>query len=118
MEEASNNAQSLFEGKLMQTLQRVKSLAENTRQAKSQLIEHLCHEMHTPLNTILGFAQILDRCSDDTMLGEERESIDSILTASRQLLRNIDSLIELAAIEIGPIEAETCEVALADRSPS
>lgn len=118
LEEACNNAQSLSEGKMTQPLRGVKPLAENARQAKSQLIEHMSHELRTPLNTIIGFAQILDRCNDDTTLGEERESIDLILTASRQLLRSIDSLIDLAAIEIGSIEVGNCEDALTGRSPS
>jgi signal transduction histidine kinase len=110
--------QSLSEGKMMQTLQGVQSFSEKARQAKLQLIEHMSHELRIPLHTILGFAQLLERCSDDTTLGEERESIDLILTASRQLLRSIDSLIDLAAIETGSIEVGNCEDALMDRSPS
>lgn len=101
LEEVCSNAQSPSEGKIMQTFQERGALAENIRQAKSQLIAHMSHELRTPLHTILGFAQLLDRCSDDTTLGEERESIKSILTAGRHLQHSIDSLLDLAAIEIG-----------------
>lgn len=84
-------------------------LTANARQAKSQLITHMSHELRTPLNTILGFAQILDRCSDDTTLGDERESINLILNAGKDLLHNIESLLDLLTIEIENREGELTE---------
>lgn len=113
LEKVCNNAQCLSKQEMSQILREWESLTENARQAKTQLIAHIRHELHTPLNTILGFAQILDRCSDDTILGEERESIDSILAASRDLLHSIDTLLALEAIEI-----ESPESVFTFRSPS
>lgn len=112
-EKMYSKAQASSERKVFKKLRGKEALAKNVRQAKSQLNEHMSQELRTQLNTILGFAQILDRCSDDTTFGEERESIASILTASRSLQHCIDSLLGLAAIEIGDPED-----ALSDRSPS
>ena len=101
-----NNAQCPLAPKMPPTSSELKPKIDNRRQAKAQLIEHIGYELRTPLNTILGFAQILERCSDDTKLGEERESIDSILAAGRHLLHSIDTLLSLEAVEIEIPEGE------------
>ncbi|BCB27813.1 hypothetical protein SKTS_26990 [Sulfurimicrobium lacus] len=111
LDEVCNNAQCPFAPEMPRICPGLKPVLDETRQAKAQLIAHIGHELRTPLNTILGFAQMLDCCSDDTKLGEERESIDSILAASRQLLHSIGTLLALETVEIGDPESEL-------RSPS
>lgn len=117
LKDVCNNAQCLFEREMSQMLGKAKPLVENAKQAKLQLIEHMGYELHIPLNTILGFAQLLDRCSDDTTIGEERESVRAILAASLCLLRRIDSLLDLEAIEI-VASVDNSESTLMDRRQS
>ena len=111
LDEVCNNAQCPFAPEVPRVCPGLKPVLEETGQAKARLVAHIRHELLTPLNTIFGFAQMLERCSDDTKLGEERESIDSILAASRHLLLNIDALLALEAVEVGNPEGEL-------RSPS
>ena len=57
----------------------------------------MSHEVRTPLNSILGFAQLLV----DDVDGPERESVERILRAGNHLRRLLDDVLDLSVIEAG-----------------
>src|SRR5438309_6021026 len=58
----------------------------------------MSHELQTPLNAILGFAQLLEM---EALSPEERESVDHILKGGRHLLDLINEVLDIARIEAG-----------------
>ncbi|ATU95494.1 histidine kinase [Phyllobacterium zundukense] len=78
--------------------------AERANEAKSAFLSRLSHEFRTPLNSILGFAQILEMDIDDP---ETQASLAQILTAGRHLLSLIDEILDIARIEAGRMELYT-----------
>ncbi len=77
-----------------QTQRRNDELAEATRMAedsdrqKTAFIQNVSHQIRTPLNIIMGFAQIL-RDSDKEMSDDERKKVTNILQYNTQLLNRL-----------------------------
>ncbi len=77
--------------------------AAAANEAKSTFLATMSHEMRTPLNGILGFVDLL--LADDLSDGH-RDSLDTIASSGRTLLRLINDLLDLARIESGAIELQ------------
>ncbi|GAJ95201.1 putative two-component hybrid sensor and regulator [Rhizobium rhizogenes NBRC 13257] len=75
--------------------------AEQASEARSAFHSRLSHEFRTPLNSILGFAQILEM---DLNEPETQASLAQILRAGRHLLSLLDDLLDLARIDAGRME--------------
>jgi signal transduction histidine kinase/ActR/RegA family two-component response regulator len=71
--------------------------AERANRAKTEFLSRMSHEVRTPLNSILGFAQLLV----DDVDGSERESVERILRAGNHLRELIDDILDLSTIEAG-----------------
>ena len=83
-------------------------------QAKSDFLATLSHEVRTPLNAIIGYgelAQIETNYEDQS--ARQKEYAANIVAAGYHLLRLIDEILDLAAIEAGhiPLENEAIDVA-------
>lgn len=78
-------------------LEKAKELAEAANQAKSEYIIGLSHEFRTPLNTILGYSQLLER--DDNIPDNRIEAIQVIRKGSEHLAELIDGLLDISKIE-------------------
>jgi signal transduction histidine kinase/ActR/RegA family two-component response regulator len=71
--------------------------AERANQAKTEFLSRMSHEVRTPLNSILGFAQLLV----DDVDGPDRTSVERILRAGNHLKQLIDDILDLSSIEAG-----------------
>jgi signal transduction histidine kinase/CheY-like chemotaxis protein len=79
-----------------------RAVAESANQAKSEFLSNMSHELRSPLNAILGFAQLL--ASDDTPQSDtQKESTSQILHAGWYLLDLINEILDLALIESGKL---------------
>ena len=78
--------------------------AEAANKAKTAFLFNMSHDIRTPMNAIMGFTNLLDRCQDDP----ERRSdyIKKIDKASRVLLSIINNVLEMARIEKGTVQLE------------
>ncbi|MDF1505723.1 PAS domain S-box protein, partial [Roseisolibacter sp. H3M3-2] len=70
--------------------------AERANRAKSEFLSRMSHELRTPMNSILGFAQVLE---DVELPPAYRGGVRHILNAGRHLLRLIDEVLDIARIE-------------------
>jgi PAS domain S-box-containing protein len=85
-----------------ETLTKAKGTAEKANLAKSEFLSSMSHELRSPLNAILGFAQLMD--SDATpATPSQKGSIDEILRAGWYLLELINEILDLAQIESGKL---------------
>lgn len=81
-----------------------KELAEDANKAKSQFLARVGHELLTPLNAIIGFAQVMEMSADDEVMGSHRDSLNTIMCSGWQLHRIIKELLNLSDIESGKVE--------------
>ena len=94
-----------FEQALQETnveLESAKSAAEKANLAKSDFLSSMSHELRSPLNAILGFAQLMES-SAPTPTASQKESIAQILQAGWHLLELINEVLDLAMIESGKV---------------
>jgi len=83
-------------------LESAKSIAENANLAKSTFLSSMSHELRSPLNAILGFAQLMQSDSQSPT-PSQKESIAQILDAGWHLLNLINEILNLAVIESGQV---------------
>jgi PAS domain S-box-containing protein len=76
--------------------ERAREAAEAANHAKSEFLSRMSHELRTPMNSILGFAQLLERRK---LPAEQKKGVDHILRAGRHLLKLIDEVLDLSRIE-------------------
>ncbi|MEM8828384.1 MAG: response regulator, partial [Cyanobacteria bacterium P01_G01_bin.19] len=69
-----------------------------------QLLAHMSHELRSPLNGILGFAQIIEQ--ESLMTQANRENIAMIAHSGDRLLLIVNDVVDLAKIEIGQLTLE------------
>jgi len=73
---------------------------------KSEFLENMSYELRTPLNTILGFAEILHNDYFGTLNDRQREYSSGILEASGQFLSMINDMLDLASIQAGHLHVD------------
>jgi PAS domain S-box-containing protein len=90
-----------------------KVAAEEANLAKSEFLSSMSHELRSPLNAILGFAQLME---SDAPPATERQkaNIGQILQAGWHLLKLINEILDLAKIESGQVPLSPEPVALSD----
>ncbi len=94
-------------------LERAKSAAEKANLAKSDFLSSMSHELRSPLNAILGFAQLMESASP-VPTDSQKESIAQILQAGWHLLKLINEILDLAVIESGKVSLSLESVSLSE----
>jgi two-component system sensor histidine kinase BarA len=81
---------------------------------KGEFLANISHEFRTPLNAILGFAQVL---KDKPLLLKKEKAqryAENIITSGNSLLNMINDLLELAKTQAGKTELHIAEASIAD----
>ncbi|MFL6813021.1 MAG: PAS domain-containing protein [Bradyrhizobium sp.] len=86
-------------------LQQARRLADRAANAKADLLARISHEVRTPLNAIIGFAEVMvgERFG---ALGNQRyvEYMKDIRASGERVITIIDDLLDLSRIETGKLE--------------
>lgn len=85
-----------------QALQAAKQEAERANQAKGVFLANMSHEFRTPLNAILGYAQILQH--DPDMSERQLAGLNTVQRSGEHLLMLVNDVLDLAKIEAGKLE--------------
>jgi PAS domain S-box-containing protein len=86
-------------------LQQARRLAERAASAKADMLARISHEVRTPLNAIIGFADVMIAERFGT-LGNERyaEYLKDIRASGERVIAIINDLTELSRIETGKLD--------------
>ncbi|WP_216661768.1 ATP-binding protein [Niveibacterium sp. COAC-50] len=85
-------------------LQKAKEVAESGNLAKSRFVTGMSHEMRAPLNSILGYSQVLLR--QQALAGGLRDAVSTIHRSGEHLASLVDGLLDLSRIEAGKLRLE------------
>ena len=91
-------------------LQQSKEMAEAANNAKSRYLGGISHELRSPLNSILGYAQLLEK--DEDLLPAQLNKIKLIRRSGDHLADLIEGLLDISRIEAGRLEIRRDEVAI------
>jgi len=102
-QEKLRNANKQLDEKIAELSERNIELFKANK-VKSEFLANISHEFRTPLNAILGFAEIL-REKPNTLRSEKgRKYAENIITGGKSLLNMINDLLDLAKTEAGKLE--------------
>lgn len=82
--------------------------AEESDRLKTSFLENLSHEFRTPMNGIIGFADLLK--DEDVDENDKLLYIDIIRNSAKQLLGIISDIVEISKIDTGQISAHISQV--------
>ena len=74
--------------------------AEDANMAKSEFLSRMSHELRTPMNSILGFAQLLEM---GELTEKQAKAISQILKSGRHLLDLINEILDISKIDAGKV---------------
>jgi PAS domain S-box-containing protein len=94
-------------------LRYAKNAAEAASRAKSAFLANMSHELRTPLNPVIGFTDMV--LKDKNLTDEQREFLGIVSRRSRDLLRLLSDILDIARIEerqlsVKPVEVDVREV--------
>jgi signal transduction histidine kinase/DNA-binding response OmpR family regulator len=100
----------LASGSVARPFEKMKELAlvaESASEAKSHFLANMSHEMRTPLNAIIGFAELelgKEKEEGASYPAETRESLEKIYGSGVTLLGLINDILDISKIESGKFE--------------
>ncbi len=90
--------------KMQEELLVAKEKAEESDRMKSEFLSQMSHEIRTPLNVILSYNSFLQEELTGKISEDIRLSFNSIDSAGKRLLRTIDMILNLAAVQKGNVD--------------
>ena len=82
-------------------LLKAKQEADRSNQAKTEFLANMSHEFRTPLNSVIGFTDLMLSKETDS---EKSERLSIIKSSSKSLLVLLNDILDLSKIEAGKLE--------------
>ncbi|HHN78608.1 MAG TPA: hypothetical protein ENK11_08065, partial [Phycisphaerales bacterium] len=106
-------AASIVRDQLEMVLQQSIEEAKHSGEVKARFLAKMSHELRSPINAILGFADILGEDAGASLTRTQRDQIDGIRRNAGYLLSMISDVLEMGDIRADVFKAERkpCSVA-------
>ncbi len=94
------------ESKLREALaeaDKAREAAEKANQATNGFLSNISHELYTPLNAIMGFAQVLEMDPKGNLSPPQRANLMEIIQAGDHLLALITAILDLINLDSGQL---------------
>jgi signal transduction histidine kinase len=78
---------------------------EKVSQMKSQFIANVTHELRSPVNAIIGLAELLRMAAEKGAIDQVKERLSFMITSATGLRAIITNILDLSKIESGKMEA-------------
>jgi two-component system sensor histidine kinase RpfC len=101
----------LYLSSLLRALMHATEAAKAASEAKSRFLANMSHEFRTPLNGIVGMAELL---ATTPMSAEQRDSAEVIQASARALQLLVDDVLDFATIEAGKLRRTDADFSLDD----
>ena len=98
--------EKLRELKQEEELREAKLKAECANKAKSSFLYNMSHDIRTPMNAILGYAQLMEDELKGKDLPETSEHLKKLQQSGNLLLSIINNVLDMARIESGRMEID------------
>ena len=82
--------------------------------AKTEFLANMSHELHTPLSSIIGFAEMMEREVLGPMPVTYRAYAKDIVASGRQLLEIVSDVLDMSQIENGKYVLDESEIDLGE----
>ena len=96
---------------LIEELEAARDKAAAANEAKSSFLGVISHELRTPMNGVLGAAQLLGATR---LEGTQREYLSIIRNSGDNLLSLLNDILDMTKIEAGKMTFETVDVSIDD----
>ena len=80
--------------------------AEEASLAKTRFLNNMSHDIRTPMNVILGYAQLMEEELKEKDLPETKEHLEKLQQSEKLLLSIINNVLDMARIESGKMEID------------
>ena len=80
--------------------------AEDASLAKTRFLNNMSHDIRTPMNAILGYAQLMEEELKEKDLPETSDHLEKLQQSGNLLLSIINNVLDLARIESGKMEID------------
>ena len=80
--------------------------AEDASLAKTRFLNNMSHDIRTPMNAILGYAQLMEDELKEKELPETSEHLEKLQQSGNLLLSIINNVLDMARIESGRMEID------------
>ncbi|MBV8200303.1 MAG: PAS domain-containing protein, partial [Acidobacteria bacterium] len=100
-------ARDITERKQAEALnRRAREDAERTSMAKSAFLANMSHELVTPLNSVIGFSELLADGAAGELNEAQTQYLGHVMASGRHLLDLVNDVCDLAKIEAGRLQIE------------
>jgi PAS domain S-box-containing protein len=86
--------------------------AELQREAMSRFLGAMSHEFRTPLNSIIGFADLMTMAGFDPLTERQQRYLHNILNSGNHLLGLVNELLDLTKVQAGQVDLKMTAVEL------
>ena len=94
---------------LRKRLEEAEKKAEDARHLKAQFIANVSHELKTPLNSVVGYVNLLRERKYGQISDEQDDILRRVESASGRLLTLIQNLLDFSGAELGKIDVKIGE---------
>lgn len=94
-----------------QQLEKEKKFSESLLKSREQLISTVSHDLRTPLNTIMGYSELMETTG---LSGQQLSYLKNVTSASHYVDNLVNDLLDFSRLEAGKIKIQKSPFILAD----